>query len=73
MRWTTPQPYEERVIVRFPILPRLIEHDVRWLEIVYIKQFYSKFKMGWIDIRYVTKEDYIKYKGERELNEPRNS
>ena len=73
MRWTTPYYYEERVVVRFPILPRSIEYEVRWFEIVYIKQFYSKFKLGWIDIRYVTKEDYIKYKGEGELNESRNS
>ena len=73
MRWTTPYYYEERVVARFPILPRLIEHEVRWLEIVYIKQFYSKLEMGWVDIRYVTKEDYIKYKVERELNESHNS
>ena len=73
MRWTKPHSYEKRVVMKFPILPRLVGHEVRWLEIVYIKQFYSKFKMGWIDIRYVTKEDYIKYKGERELNESRNS
>ena len=50
MRWTTPYYYEERVVVRFPILPRSIEYEVRWFEIVYIKQFYSKLKMGWVDI-----------------------
>lgn len=65
MRWTTPYPHQERVVVRFPILPRLIDHEVRWLEIVYIKQFYSRLKKGWTDLNYVTEEEYLKHKGEK--------
>ena len=65
MRWTTPYDHEKRVVMRFPILPRLIENEVRWLEIVYIKQFYSKLGVGWIDLNYITKEEYIKHKGEK--------
>lgn len=69
MRWTIPYDHEKRVVIRFPILPRLVDREVRWLEIVYIKQLYSKLRTGWVDMSYVTKEDYINYKGEKKLNE----
>ena len=74
MRWTTPKKMDIRIIKRFLIIPRFIsyEREVRWLEIVYIRQQYG-MNNQWFDVRFVTKKDYIKYKGEKSLNETHNN
>ena len=68
MRWFEPYHHQERVVKYFLIVPRTICRETRWLETVYIQQWYSKWKQDWFDIDYVTEEEYIKYK-EKGLNE----
>ena len=57
MRWRVPIRGDDRIVKRFAFLPITLYGEVRWLEIVYLKQAYSPIA-GWIDIDFVSKEDY---------------
>ena len=51
MRWKRPKQNEERTVVKFAILPIELNRDVRWLEVVKIRQVYCYG--SWIDMCFV--------------------
>ena len=57
MRWTRPMRWDDRLVKRFAFLPIEIYGEVRWLEMVYLKQEYHPLS-GWLNIAFVRKEDY---------------
>ncbi len=64
MRVKYPEHNSFRVKKIFAVLPIEAEEELRWLEICYILQCYSKY-WGWKNIRFVTKDEYLKDKKER--------
>jgi hypothetical protein len=67
MRWVIPkEPVwgQRRVIRRFALLPITANYERRWLEWVYIEQYYvvSVWEMCWGNNRFVTKENYERFK-----------
>ena len=73
MRWFKPESGDSRIIKRFLFFPCGVSWDreFRWLETAYIYQHYNYNK--WINKTFTTKDEYIKYKGEKSLNESRNN
>lgn len=57
MRWRVPIRWDDRIVKRFAFLPVALHGEVRWLEVVYLQQTYSPLS-GWINIDFVSKEDY---------------
>lgn len=53
MKWSEPQQNDERIIIRFLILPLTIDYETRWLEFVKIKQRYDEYRYKWINSRWV--------------------
>ena len=69
MRW---KERSKRIIKRFAILPVCIDGEYRWLETVYILQYFGNVyhswrsaTIGWYNSRFVTKADYIHMKEEQ--------
>ncbi len=53
MRWKFPpgpKKYDRRTVTVFALIPRWIDDEVRWLELVTIEQLYSG---NWHDVRFV--------------------
>ena len=56
----------KRIVKTFALFPMEIDGCYRWLETVYISQKRRHdwlFGWYWVDEKFVTKEDYLKYKG----------
>ena len=43
MRWKIPNNGDKRIVKRFALFPIRIDNECRWLEFVYIQQFYDDF------------------------------
>ena len=59
------QPGDVRIIKRFALFPIWAVHDlysdIRWLEIVYIRQGVSEFDNSWYIIDFVERQVYDEY------------
>ena len=53
-----------RIKKKFALLPVRIDSEVRWLETVYIYQRKDRFRDCWLNIRFETKQAYLKRKAE---------
>ena len=64
---------DERTVRRFAFWPIWIGTEWRWLEIVYLSQYYKKcnnlpFGCAWANIGFIGKEDYQQIKFEQANN-----
>ena len=67
MRWTRPKNGDTRKIKRFAFLPIRIHDDVRWLEVVYIKQVFRIWQYmmpsrEWVNCSFIDRDEYWKEK-----------
>ena len=49
MKWKVPSQNDERIIMRFLILPMTANDETRWLEWVGIKQRYDSYRGKWVN------------------------
>ena len=68
MRYKYPEHNSYRVIKAFAIFPIEAGEELRWLETCYILRCFSRY-WGWRNIRFTTKEEYLKDKEERKQND----
>lgn len=61
MRWYKKRKADIRYRRRFALFPCRIGNEVRWLEMIYLKQsrWYDWDEKGWENIKFLTKEDYL--------------
>lgn len=66
MRWKR-KTKKYRFVKRFAFFPIEIGNETRWLEFVYIHQVYEPYNpvYDWKNYRFITKEEYKKYKKEK--------
>lgn len=61
MRWFKG---DTRIKKKLALLPIRIDCEVRWLEIVYVNQRKDHFRGYWRNIKFETKQAYLKRKAE---------
>lgn len=65
-KWYIPDAGDKRVIKKFLFIPRVNNHELRWLEIAYISQEYCNYQ-GWEDITWSSETKYLDYLKQHEL------
>lgn len=64
MRWTANYHGKIRYVKRFALLPIKIDHEVRWLETCYIRQYWHEYYGWWLNTEFITEETYKRIQGE---------
>lgn len=62
MRFNVPENGDLKIIKKFLLFPLVINNEGRILEYAYILVKYRDRGMRWVPLKFVTKEEYLKYK-----------